>query len=72
MEDNYLGRQSQTGGPFQVLTRGQHAGSTVRRHVSHGFDSQLLTSSLMPGRALHIFNFVFGSTRRGLDTAFAL
>ena len=24
---------------FKFLTRGQHAGSTVRRHVSHGFES---------------------------------
>ena len=26
----------------------------------------------MSGRGLHIFNFVSGSTRRGLDTAFSL
>ena len=30
---------------FKFLTRGQHAGSTVRRHVSHGFESQRLTKS---------------------------
>ena len=51
MADNYLGRQSRTGGgPIQVpdfkfLTRGQHAGSTVWLHVSHAFESQRLTNS---------------------------
>ena len=46
MADNYLGRQSRTGGgpiygtqPFQVPDTRTAAGSTVRRHVSHEFDS---------------------------------
>ena len=30
---------------FKFLTRGQHAGSTVRRQVSHEFESQRLTNS---------------------------
>ena len=29
---------------FKFLTHKQHAGSTVRRHVSHAFESQRLTS----------------------------
>ena len=55
MADNYLGGESRTGGAaevqfisrdlFKFLTRGQHAGSPVRLHVSHGFDSQPLTKS---------------------------
>ena len=50
MADNYLGRQSRNGGGpiyfmFKFLTRGQHAGSTVQRHVSHAFESQRLTDS---------------------------
>ena len=54
---------------FKFLTRGQHASSTVRRHVSHGFDSQ--SETLMPGRCIHILILclvvhVGASTQRSL------
>ena len=77
MADNYLGRQSRTGGgtiyctlSFQVpdtrTARGQHGPAARQSRV------RIPVTDMTPGKCLHIFNSVSGSTRRDLHSAFPL
>ena len=68
MADNYLGRQSRTGGGPIYFTQPFQVPDTLTARGQHG----PATPTLMQGRCLHIFNFVSGSTRRGLHPRFLL